>query len=165
MIQRWQVIHKLLYRILCGICRKFFPRYSCFDACTPVSRVSLPWLRPERSRSAAGMKPVCVHLIECRSQAAAEPGTMAGRERREGAAGHRDPLDIVLLPTDIWGMEGRSKGWHEERWGTGWSAVTVPRRRRQRGRSTGDVKDEPKRVQKSEVCRKNTGTLFFFLIK
>lgn len=29
------------------------------------------------------------------------PGTMAGRERREWAAGHRDPLDIVLLPTDI----------------------------------------------------------------
>lgn len=29
------------------------------------------------------------------------PGTMAGRERREWAAGHRDPLDIVLLPADI----------------------------------------------------------------
>lgn len=29
------------------------------------------------------------------------PGTIAGKDHREGAAGHRDPLDIVLLPTDI----------------------------------------------------------------
>lgn len=47
------------------------------------------------------IKPVCVWLIECRSQAAVGPGTIAGRDHREGAAGHHDPLDIVQLPTNI----------------------------------------------------------------
>ena len=51
------------------------------------------------------------------SQAAVAPGTIAGKDHREGAAGHRDPLHIVLLPTDIWKMEGRSKGGHKEKSG------------------------------------------------
>lgn len=47
------------------------------------------------------IKTVCVRLIECRSQAAVGPGTIAGRDRREGVVGRHDPLVIVLLPTNI----------------------------------------------------------------
>lgn len=60
-----------------------------------------PMIEARAELSAVGIKPVCVRLIECRSQAAVGPGTIAGRDHREGAAGHHDPLDIVLLPTDI----------------------------------------------------------------
>lgn len=45
-----------------------------------------------RAEQCAVIKPVCVQLIECRSQAAVGPGTIAGRDHREGAAGHHDPL-------------------------------------------------------------------------
>lgn len=65
------------------------------------SPVFSPMIEARAEQSAVGIKPVCVRLIECRSQAAVGPGTIAGRDHREGAAGHRDPLDIVLLPTNI----------------------------------------------------------------
>lgn len=65
------------------------------------SPVFSPMIEARAEQSAVGIKSVCVRLIECRSQAAVGPGTIAGRDHREGAAGHHDPLDIVLLPTNI----------------------------------------------------------------
>lgn len=56
----------------------------------------MPGLEP----GGEGLRPACV-CFECSSQAAVGPGTIAGKDHREGAAGHRDPLDIVILPTDI----------------------------------------------------------------
>lgn len=90
---------KTSIQFLYGICHRL-PEVSCCDACTQVSSVS-PMIEARAELSAAGIKPVCVWLIECRSQAAVGPGTIAGRDHREGAAGHHDPLDIVLLPTNI----------------------------------------------------------------
>lgn len=99
-----------------------------FDACGQVSRVSFPWLGPERSRvpvgaGAGGGEPCMCALNRVQEpKRQPRPGTMAGRERREWAAGHRDPLHIVLLPTDIWGMVG---GWSRRSGLDGCSRVEV----------------------------------------
>lgn len=63
-----------------------------------LSLLSSPVIEAPARRWGLGQR---VWLIECGSQAAVGPGTIAGKDHREGAAGHRDPLDIVLLPTDV----------------------------------------------------------------
>lgn len=94
-----EVTHELLLNTSTELATNF-PTVSCFHACTQVSSVS-PMIEARAEQCAVVIKPVCVRLIECRSQAAVGPGTIAGRDHREGAAGHHDPLDIVLLPTNI----------------------------------------------------------------
>lgn len=71
--------------------------------------------RSLEQNSEVAIKLVCVQLIEHRNQSAVGPGTIAGSDHREGSVGRHDPLDIVLLPTNVWRMEGRSEGQREER--------------------------------------------------
>lgn len=60
--------------------------------------------RPQES--AVGIKPVCVWLIECRSQAA---GTIAGRDRREGLLVTVTPLILFCCPPTFEGWRGGVK--------------------------------------------------------
>lgn len=91
-----------------------FPWYCAFmHACKHGSSLS-PKPEPRAEQSTMMINPVCVRLIECRSQSVVGPETIAGSNHVKGAAGHHDPMDIVLLPTKIWRMEGTSEGHHKE---------------------------------------------------
>lgn len=80
-----------------------------------------------------------MQLIEWRSQVGVGPGTIAGRDHREGAAGHHNPLDIVLLPTSVF------EGWR--------GGVKDDKRRRGRRTQRNDGGQKRRGKRKQQIGR------------
>lgn len=111
----------------------------------------LPGLKPQPGWG--GGQQVC--LIGRRSRAAVGPGTIAGKDHREGAAGHRDPLDIVLLPADMRRKEGRSKGGHGEKSGARLRPASPAGMIGKRKRAEDDSKHAQECLKTAEKCRQS----------